>query len=104
MTKEELDKQIQSIKAECEQKIEGVRYRFARENQKHYRWEIIKNGTVTIRIEKIKYAIYSDPPEAVYYGPWLKADGTANKKNQIVSIYQSNIKNETTQPNSTLDS
>lgn len=91
MEKDELNRQIASIKAECESKIADVRMKYAKENQMFKIGDVVAQNKCVIEIEKIKYSLYSDPPEAVYFGVWLKVNGEPNKKNEIAVIYQSNI-------------
>jgi hypothetical protein len=92
-TKEELNQQIAIIENDCRARIANAKLSYAKANQKHQIGDVIQsNNDYKIVIEKIKYSTMSYPPEAVYYGPWLKKDGQPNKKHEINYIYQSNIK------------
>lgn len=95
MDKTEFKKQKQILKDICDKGFRELKEKYALANNNVKIGDIISDGTISIKVEKIQVVQSSfgnEYPECRYSGKKVKKDGSFFKDGSNDSIYQSNMK------------
>ena len=95
MTREELDTKLNDLKRMYEGKVNDLKIKYARENQKFVLGDILECDLGIIKVEKTYVCmegVYSNETEIVYRGKKLKKSSLEPYKNgEIADFYESRI-------------
>ncbi len=94
MTKEEYQLKYKEITEQEGKRKRTLSIEYARLNNPYSFGDIITDGVVSIKIEEIKYSLYTSfdtLPCCVFIGTQLTKKGELNKRGKKRLIYQANI-------------
>ena len=94
MTKEELSKRLEELADQYDKDKENIFIQYAKENCDVKIGDIITDHSHTIKVERMRiyYDFGTKIPMMVFEEPDYKKDGTINKRQTNIPVYQSNIK------------
>jgi len=91
MTIDEMKLLIQETKKEQAQKERMIRMAFAKSNNSINIGDIVEDHIGKLKVETIQYAIFLDPPCAVYFGKELLKSGKEAVRQIGRGVYQYNL-------------
>lgn len=94
MTIEEYKKREEEFADEYTRKMQALKREFAFANCPYKKGDIVSDGEVTIRVERmgVYYPLAEPPAYIVMCGPRLKKNGEQFKSGEYANVFQSNIK------------
>ncbi len=88
MTEEEYKKELAYIDEQSLRSKKDLVIKYAMENAKFKIGDIIRDGSETILVEKIKASQFMGLPDTVYVGKALKKDLSPKKSGESNTLYQ----------------
>lgn len=89
MTKDELTTKIKELDRQHKVALNRVYKEYALSNNKVELGDVVVDGNITIKVEKLGFYKKSSGESAMrYHGPRLKKDGTSYKSGECCNVYQ----------------